>query len=531
MHDIAIYFEKYDLGNDRFIFKPTSVIRGTYDGENDQFITDFGTICDNIQGDYFDSDYYFGCETTMERLKKNFGENNSDAVLLDEYFNICTDYCYIGYFDDEYGELIVKTIPFEELEYDTNIESTIAESDEFDSKAKFIFNLDGIKALGNLNDMSEVRKIIDNLISLYGQIIGDPEGVEEKESKEDEAPEEERKEGLTTLKTSEQIISLKELRKEILRNIVGQDRAVNDLTREIMVNQTSSNPRNKSHILVTGPTGTGKTEIARTISGILDLPFFEADATAYTKEGYVGKSPYSMIESLIDMANGDIEKAQKGILVIDEIDKKVDDKDNVSGTAVLQSLYKMMDRGVIEIDTGRPGYRNAILFDTSNLTIILMGAFEDLYQNKLKVDKVPLGFEINPKKMEVLKKEIILTKNDLYKGGVPSELLGRIGDITSTNFFDVNGLVDILTKSKTSALLLQQQYFNEVFGVDLRYTSGYTTKIAERAIEAKTNARELKPLVRESLKYATDEFLMGRRGKVLKLTKETALDPRKYYVE
>lgn len=323
-------------------------------------------------------------------------------------------------------------------------------------------------------------------------------------------------------------MTLKELRKEILSSIVGQDRAVNDITREIMINQTSSNPRNKSHILVTGPTGTGKTEIVRTIANIIDIPFFEADATAYTQEGYVGKSVYSMLAGLIDAADGDIQKAQNGILAIDEIDKKISTTSEVSGRAVIQTLYKIMDRGIIEIDVGMPGHRDVILFDTSNLTIILMGAFDDIYQSKLNEGKNQLGFGTT--KIEVPKTEIVLTKSDLYKGGVPAEFLGRIGDVTSTNFFEIKDLVKLLTRSNISALRLQQEYFKEVFDVDLKATVGYTEEIASQAVKTKTNARELKPLVRESLKYATEEFLDGRRGKVLRLTKQTAIDPRKYEI-
>ena len=108
--------------------------------------------------------------------------------------------------------------------------------------------------------------------------------------------------------------------------------------------------------------------------------------------------------------------------------------------------------------------------------------------------------------------------------------MGRIGDITSTSFFEVKDLVKLMTRSNISPLLLQQEYFKEAFDVDLKYTVGYTIEIANQAIKTKTNARELKPLVRNSLKYATEEFMDGRRGKVLKLTKQTAIDPKKYEI-
>lgn len=316
-------------------------------------------------------------------------------------------------------------------------------------------------------------------------------------------------------------MTLKKLRREVLSKIVGQDDAVNDITRGIMINQTSTNPNNKSHMLVTGPTGTGKTEIVKIVCESLNLPFFEADATAYTKEGYVGKSVYSMLEGLIQAADGDIEAAQNGILVIDEIDKKVYGRaaDDVGGKDVLYSLLKIMDRGNIEL--------NNKFFDTSNLTIICMGAFEEFYQKKLKANN-KIGFSDPPKDQ---RENIILSKGDLVKEGVPAEFLGRIGDVTSTIPFDEKTLIYLLYKSKLSALKLQKEYFKEAFDVDLISTYGYAKEIAKRALKSKTNARELKPLIRSSLKYATDEFLSGKRAKVLKINKETALDSKKYYIE
>lgn len=513
MNDIAIYFERYNLGNDKFIFKPVSLIMGKYDVEDKTFLTNYGIICNYIEEDNFDSDDYFGCETTIEKLRDHFGENKSEEELLNEYFNLCLDYYYIGYYDIECGSIKIKEVSYDDLYNTSKVESNVLDSYENKVTTKFTFSLEGIKDLRNSKDITEVRGKLDNIINVYNQIM---EGAGEDNS-------------LSEVTPSKQLISLKDLRARILSRIVAQDKAVNDITREVMINQTSSNPRNKSHILIIGPTGTGKTEILRSISEILGLPYFEADATSYTKSGYEGKSVYSMLIGLIDAADGDVEKAQNGILVIDEIDKKLSKDDDVSGIPVLQSLYKIMDRGMIELDVGGVDDGDVILFDTSNLTIILSGAFENLYQRKLNEGKNTIGFNTN--NIVVPKKEIILTKDDLYKGGVPPEFLGRIGDITSTNFFNVEDLVNLLTKSVISPLLIQKEYFKEVFDIELEYTSDYITEIATEAIKTKTNARELKPLVRKSLKFATDDFLEGRKGKVLKLTKETALDPRKYYVE
>lgn len=517
MNNIAIYFEKFNLGNNKFIFKPINVIKGSYDEDDNEFVTDYGVVCDSINVSSLDAEDYFDYPTTIDELKKSFGEQLPEEVLLTEYFNISLNYCYISYYDIGKDKMVVKRISFEEVEKVSESDTIIEVSNESLSSSKFIFSLDGINDLKNSEDISEVRKKLDVLIEIN--------------NKYSSAPKEKVSMGSSTslAKLSNQLISLKELRKEVLSNIIGQDKAVMDLTRTIMINQTSLNPRNKSHMLVTGPSGTGKTEIVRIICENLGLPFFEADATAYTKEGYEGKSVYSMLCGLLSAADDDIEKAQNGILVIDEIDKKLSSKDDVSGVAVMQALYKIMDRGIIELDMGMPGERDTILFDTSNLTIILMGAFEELYKKKLNDNKNSIGF--GSSKIEIPKKEIILTKDDLHKAGMPSEFLGRVDELTSTKFFDINDLVKILNESKRSALRIQKEYFYQAFGVNLETSDDYSIEVASRAIKAKTNARELKPIVKDTLKYATEEFLAGRKGKVLKITRETVLDPRKYYVE
>ena len=135
------------------------------------------------------------------------------------------------------------------------------------------------------------------------------------------------------------------------------------------------------------------------ISKKLGIPYFKADATAYTKEGYVGKSVYSMLSGLLTAANNDLNKAEHGILIIDEIDKKLSSRsDDVGGTDVLNSMLKMMDRDIIEVDIGHGYAEKKVMFDTSNLTIIFMGAFADLYASKEKDKKKGIGFSTTTEK-------------------------------------------------------------------------------------------------------------------------------------
>lgn len=442
--------------------------------------------------------------------------------MISEYFYNCLEYFYIGIYDSSIEGIKLQQIHYDQLlNEDDDIFAMLHESNEND--IKFTFDKEYLKDLRDSKTLKEVRKKLDDILNIdINKILEDTNTTELTEETKKKNLESEHTQSTQVKKD---LITLNELRQEVLKQIIAQDVAVNDITRIVMKNQLATNPKVKSHILVTGPTGTGKTEIVKIICQTLGLPFFKADATAYTEEGYVGKSVYSMLSGLINAADKDIKLAQNGILVIDEIDKKVlSGANDKFGLSVLYSLLKIMDREIIELDIGKNS--KPVYFDTSNLTIICMGAFEQLYQNKLKEIKHSIGF--SDTSIQKPDKEIVITKNDLIKGGTPSEFIGRIGKVTSTHSFSQEELINLLTVSKISPLLLQQEFFKETFGTVLSHTLGYRTEIAKKAMQTKTNARELKSIVDESLEYVTDEFLSGKKAKVLRITKETALDPRKY---
>lgn len=488
MDDIAIYFEKVDLPLDMCILRPVNVVKGKYIAKDKFFLTEYGDYLSSIDDSYevFNSSY-FGHQTTLEKLKKSFGDKEY-VELLNDYFYSCAEYYYLGYYDDKSSKLITRYVPLSYIEnYDLMSKKKKefgAHSDEnHNNKSKIIVKKNTI----NNKSKVTVKKLTEN----------------------------------NNLNKNKVNISLGELRSEVSKKIIGQLDAVNDVTREIYVNQTSQNPRNRSHILIAGPTGTGKTEIVSTVCDIINLPFFIADATAYTKEGYVGKSPYSMIDSLVEAAGGDVAKAQNGILVIDEVDKKLTTNDDkVSGIDVIYSLNKMMERGIIETDK--------YLFDTSNLTIIFMGAFQDLFESKLKQRNRKMGFANSETISQKL--NVNLTREDLAKSGMPREFIGRIGDLTHTNPYTVEDLKDIIQKSSISPLLIQKKYFKDAFNIDMICTDEYITEIANIAHKLGTNARSLKPIIKDSLKSAIDYVSDRNDVKKLILTKETAHDNKKYTI-
>ena len=518
--DIAIKYEKIDLGDDRYLFKAVSIIKGKYNEETETFETEYGDICVPIDGTLRYEDNYFGNLISLEELKSNYKGTSEEEMLMRYYDELRMDY-NIGYYDYVQGRLAIATIPFDDLVYSYEDAFNQLENEGTQQKEdlKIAFNLEQLKEILQM-DEKEVVLTLKKIIESFSN-MGETEYIDEVDKQLKTKPD---SKALTLQKEESKEMTLLDLRKEVKSVIKGQDKAVNDVTRAIIVNQKSENPRHKSHMLILGPSGTGKTEIVNIIAKRIGIPVFKADATAYTKEGFVGKSVYSMLNGLITAADEDLEKAQNGILIIDEIDKKL--ANDVSGKDVLYSLLKIMDRDVVEVDRGQGFSERQIMFDTSNLTIIFMGAFEDLYKSKEKNSKKSIGFSNTD--AENQKKKIVITNEDIINAGMPAEFLGRIPVVTNTEELDLETLVEILHHSK-GGTIEEEKEFCKGLGITIKFTNPYLREIAKKAHATKTGARNLRKLVRESLADAYDEVLSGKKVKVLKITKETANDPKKYY--
>lgn len=520
--DIAIQFEKINLGNDRFLFKPLGIIKGKLNKELNKFETEHGVICDSMVGNDIYSDNYYSLETTMEELKKYYGEELDESELLSGYLDVCMQNLYVGSYD--YVNDVINVVKFSYDSIDDTIREMYSGEVEYDNdeQVKIYFDLDAIKDLRDTKTIEEIYSKLDIIIDASSKLL---DSKKQEEISVDTDSKDVKTGNLSLKKEESKRISLLNLKKEVLSKIIGQDKAVNTVTTALAVNYSSKNPRHKSHILIAGPSGTGKTEMINIMANYLGIPYFKADATAYTKEGYVGKSVYSMLLGLIAAADGDVEKAQNGILIIDEIDKKVvGNKSDVAGQAVLHSLLKIMDRGVIEVNKD---YYTTTTFDTSNLTIIFMGAFADLYSKKKIASNKVIGFNSDN---TIQDQTIKLTEEDFIKYGMTAEFMGRIGTITSTEEFSLEDLVKILYKSKISPLHEEKEFFEDL-GIKLTFTSAYVREIAKKCQKNSTGARNLKKLVKESLEHAYSDVLTNDKVKVLKLTKQTVLDNTKYYVE
>ena len=292
----------------------------------------------------------------------------------------------------------------------------------------------------------------------------------------------------------------------------------------------------KSNILLLGPTGCGKTLLARTLAKILNVPFAIADATTLTEAGYVGEDVENILLKLIQAADGDIERAEKGIIYIDEIDKITRKSENpsitrdVSGEGVQQALLKIVEGTIASVPPqgGRKHPNQELIqINTENILFICGGAFEGLEKIiKDRTGKKGIGFgsEIQSDK-EIDKYEIFkeLLPQDLLKFGLIPEFIGRLPIIATIKGLDKEALIKIATEPKNS-LVKQYQKLLELDGVELEFTQEALEAIVDKAIERKTGARGLRSIIEEIMRDIMYDVPSNPKIEKCTITKETVLN-------
>ena len=443
VEDIAIIFRRQTTDNGNEVFKPIKVVEGYYDENDDWFIDKTGIGYHHIT-DYMESGNVFACrQKIVEVVKKakdlTFNELKKQMLIA------AKKYIYAKSYANPEQIILIDTV--------TGKQHILKDMDSFNSQEKF-------------SDSDENKEYIDTKENLKTKFSSS------------------QKENVTD--NDKIILTPKEIADKIKETIKGQDKAIDTIVTTIYLNRKYPE-LNKKNLLLIGPSGVGKTAIFQTLSKIINIPIVIISTAGFSQAGYVGRGTEEILESIYTSCNKDIKKMQNAIVILDEIDKiayKGSSSGLVSTQGVQNELLKIIEGDIREIKVD--SFTKATV-DTTNITFVGLGAFSELYEEKLFTRKQTIGF--NNQSEEVKKKDKIEANADrLVNYGLKRELVGRLPVIIELNNLSVDNLKDIIINSKESELLKIINIFRNI-GIECTNIDFVIDLVAKDAINRKIGAR------------------------------------------
>lgn len=551
---VAAILQRHYIDNNQYLYTFHHLEIGSYDEQLHCFIDKNGNEYAHMSDEslfYSEIPYSYDSIIEKKQLHEFFGQDMPLSQCISLYEELLKDtICFsCKTKDGRIGCVTINLNQFEslingqmppEIQNMQNVTSTNP-SQDIDPEASLdnlILNIiDGTYTIDELKRIRESAQTnygnLENLLdTLNLQIEASEKGESfvklknEKKQKEleetfEDVKEEQKEE---TKVENKNHIDLVKLLNEIKKTLIAQDEPARRVITEIARKEQNPELKNRG-ILLTGSTGVGKTKLMSLIAKNLDRPFYKIDATKLTIPGYVGTDIEEELWNLYVKCGKDVEKAEHAVIFLDEIDKKgSDNKSDVSGRGVLNILLPFIEGTEYDACASVKTATQKVKINTSNMIIILGGAFQDVYDNLKKKNGIGFGATQDEQKPQAT------TKDFVKKAGIPDEFMGRV-TIVKLNDMDANSIKRILKESDESALHIQEKLFKEL-GVKLTSTEEFLDKIAMEAVERKTGARGLNNVVDDATWEAYNEvYTHPNEYSEVILTKDTADNPKKYILK
>lgn len=474
-NELAIIFEPSIEENGIIIFKPCDVVLGTFSYDDDKFIDEnlytYAHIVDKEKGRSFA--YRENISNIISKYKENSLKEIKE-ILLKEYSNY--NYTIIVIDDENY----------------------------------LIRYKDDIKKMELVCD----NDLIDRIYLLYNKDLKNLDMFNEQTL----SPKEETKE--------ETIITPKYLYDKISQIVIGQDDAIKQIVTTIWENYVGNNT---SNMIVLGPSGVGKTEIFRQLAQILNIPLLITSVSGMSQAGYIGRNTDDILKDLLIMANKDIKKAEKAIVILDEFDKiglKTGKEGVIATSSVQNELLKIVEDGTFSIELEH--YGDKVLINTKNITFIGVGACTEILTQKTNKQ---LGFNNNIKETEIQKNKI--TPEELVKElGFTTELIGRMGKVIKLNDLTIDNFKSIILNPNKSIYLDKIELLKKYNVCCIENSRDLIAEeIAKTAINRNIGVRAIESIINEMFSDIIFNITANNETCVLEITKETVNNPKKYVLK